>query len=210
MAAVRDAAVLCESLGHRVEEATVEFDAEPMLRAFSIIWSVGLRGAVEGLSLFTGRKPSDDTLEPHVMAAYRDAGANSATEMLWALEQMNTVSRAYGRLYERYDVMLTPAGSMVPFEIGRIGQIRTDTFYEWFLEMCAHCPFLSTANIAGIPAMSVPLAWSTDDLPIGIHFLAGLGQEVTLLKLAAQLEAARPWIGRRPAHHVANLADLRN
>lgn len=95
--AVRDAAALCESLGHRVEEATVELDAEPMLRAFSIIWSVGLRGAVEGLSLFTGRKPSDETLEPHVMAAYRDAGANSATEMLWALEQMNTVSRAYGR-----------------------------------------------------------------------------------------------------------------
>lgn len=204
--AIRHSARLCESLGHHVEEADFAFDHETMLEAFSIIWSCNLRGGVEFLAQMTGRAISDETLEPHVLAAWRDAEHVSATRFDWALNQMNIVARAYGRYFERFDVMLTPAGAMEPFEIGRIGRIKADTFFEWFLEMCAHCPFLSTVNIAGIPAMSVPLGNSRAGLPIGSHFIAPMGKELRLLKLAAQLERAQPWIDRLPTHHVAHLA----
>jgi len=96
--------------------------------------------------------------------------------------------------------------SMEPFALGKLGRIPTDSFHDWFLGMCSHCPFTSSANIAGVPAMSVPLGWSKSGLPIGTHFVAPLGAEAVLLRLAAQLEAAQPWSQRRPAHHVGALA----
>lgn len=203
--AITDVARLCESLGHQVEVATLDMDSEPLLRAFAIIWSSSLRTGIEGLSLATGRVPGPDTIEPHVLAAWRDAADYDVTDVMQALDTMNVASRAYGRFFEAYDVMLTPAGAMEPFELGRIGQIKAENFFDWFMGMCAHCPFLSTANIAGIPAMSVPLAWSAWGLPIGAHFLGRMGDEALLLQLASQLEEARPWIGRTPPHHVSRL-----
>jgi amidase len=65
------------------------------------------------------------------------------------------------------------------------------------------------ANLAGNPAMSVPLWWNDDGLPVGAHFLGRFGDEATLFRLAAQLEAAQPWAGRRPAVHAANVSDSR-
>ena len=202
--AVRDTAKLCESLGHYVEEASFTFDHETLLRAFAIIWSCNLRAGVETLSTLTGNAIDQHHLEAHVLLAYRDAGQVSASQLLWALEQMNIAARAYGVFFQNYDVMLTPTGSMEPFDIGKIGKISTPSFFEWFIEMCSHCPFLSTANIAGIPAMSVPLHWSISGLPVGSHFLAKMGDEKLLLQLAAQLETARPWAKKIPAHHISN------
>lgn len=204
-ASIRATAALCESLGHYVEEATLEFDHETLLEAFAIIWSTSLRAGIEGLSAMTGRPVNADTLEPHVLVAYRDAGQVSAAKLHWALDQMNIASRAHGRLFQRFDVMLTPAGASEPFPLGKIPALPTGTFFEFFMAMCAHCPFLSTANIAGIPAMSVPLGWSRSGLPIGSHFLGPMAGEVTLLQLAAQLEAAQPWAQRTPALHLSKL-----
>ncbi|MCC6827271.1 MAG: amidase [Novosphingobium sp.] len=202
--AIHDTAKLCEDMGHIVEEARLEFDHEAMLRAFATIWSTDLRAGVEMLSRMTGRPIGLDTLEPHVYAAWRDTASVSGTDFIGALAQMNSVARAYGRLFTQYDVMLTPAGRMAPFELGRIGKIPTDTFFEWFVGMCEHCPFLSTVNIAGIPGLSLPLGWSADGLPIGSHFVAPQGHELRLLQLATQLETARPWADRRAPVHAAN------
>jgi amidase len=202
---VRASARLCETLGHDVEEASVQFDFAIVLEAFSIIWSTGLRAAVDMLAPMMNRPIGPETLEPHLLAAFRDAGKISAARLQWALEQMNLVARGYGELFQRYDVALSPVGAQEPFALGRISAIKADSFHDWFLGMAAHCPFASAANIAGVPAMSVPLGWSRSGLPIGSQFVAAMGQELLLLKLARQLEAAQPWSGRRPAHHVAAL-----
>jgi amidase len=200
---IRDTARLCESLGHYVEEADLEYNHETLFHAFTLIWSCGMRSGMEALCEFTGRTASADTLEPHLLAAWRDAEKVPAAKILWALDQMNIAARAYGRLFQRYDVLLTPVAAMEPFSLGRIPALPTGTFDEWCRAMCAHCPFLSTVNLAGVPAMSVPLGWSRAGLPIGSHFVAAAGAETLLLQLAAQLEQARPWAHRRPPHHVA-------
>lgn len=198
VAAVRDTAALLTDLGHEVEEASLDLDIEQALRCNFVMWASGLRKAVVGLAEHTGRAPSEDTLEPHILAAYLGAESLTATDLQWALGYLNAVTRAYGAFFERYDVMLTPAGAMEPFAIGRIGAIDTSNFYDWYVQMMAHCPFLSSVNMAGVPAMSVPLSWSPSGLPIGSHFVGRLGAEPLLLRLAAQLEAARPWFGRTP------------
>jgi amidase len=203
--AIRSVAALCEEAGHSVEEATVAFDHEAMLPAFATIWATGLRGAVEGLSQVTGRPIDATTVEPHVLAAWRDMAKVSAVELNQALGMMNMVARAYGRAFATYDLILTPVGREAPFKLGLIEQLPSGTFFEWFMGMCQYCPFTSAVNIAGLPAISLPLSWSAAGLPIGSHFVAPMGQELRLLQLARQLEEMRPWAHRIPPVHVSRL-----
>jgi amidase len=205
----RATAHLCASLGHEVEEAGPEFDPDPMLEAFSTIWMTGLRAALEGISALTQRAVSADTVEPHLLAAWRDAAMIPAVRLQLALEQMNTLARAYGRLFQNYDVLLSPLLSTEPFPLGEVSTLPTEHFHEWFVGMSRHSPFTASVNAAGVPAMSVPLGMTRSGLPVGSHFVAALGNESILLRLATQLESAQPWMGRRPAHHVANLAPAR-
>jgi len=205
VAAIRAVARHCEDAGHVVEEASVVFDHEAMLPAFATIWATGLRGAVEALSAMTGRPIDETTLEPHVLAAWRDTAGVSGVDFNNALSKMNMVARAYGETFRSYDLVLTPMGREPAFEIGRIGKIPADTFFDWFMEMFQHCPFASAVNIAGLPAISLPLAWSAGGLPIGAQFVAPLGHELRLLQLAAQMEQMLPWQDRIPPVHASRL-----
>lgn len=202
--AIHDTAKLCESLGHHVEETGFDFDHEAVLQANYILWCSGIRRGILGLAEITGRTPSDETIEPHNLGAFEAAEGMSAVDLQWALGHLNTIARAYGAMFQRYDVILTPTGSREPFELGRLQALPASTFREWWLGMMSHCPFTATVNMAGLPAMSVPVVHGASGLPIGSHFIANLGAEGTLFRLAAQLEAAAPWIGRTPPFHVGN------
>lgn len=197
---------LCKSLGHEVEEIGALFEPSPALEAFGIIWMTSLRAALEAIAGLSGKAVNADTVEPHIFLAWHDAEQITASRLQWALEQLNVISRAYGSVFERFDVILTPLLSSEPFPLGMIANIPSERFQDWFQGMCRHSPFTASANAAGIPAMSVPLGWTRSGLPVGSHFLAGLGNELTLLRLAMQLEAAQPWIGRKPLYHVTNSA----
>jgi Asp-tRNA(Asn)/Glu-tRNA(Gln) amidotransferase A subunit family amidase len=96
----------------------------------------------------------------------------------------------------KYDVLLTPTLGRPPVKIGELDQTwPVDKLIPW---LNAYVPFTPLANATGQPAMSVPLYWNADGLPIGSHFFGRHTDEVTLLRLAAQLEQARPWTKRRP------------
>ncbi|EJL27354.1 amidase, Asp-tRNAAsn/Glu-tRNAGln amidotransferase A subunit [Caulobacter sp. AP07] len=200
--ATLEAARLCESLGHQVEEAKLEFDHEALLQANYVIWASGIRRGVLDLSTLVGLAPSPDTIEPHNLAAFHAAEAMTAADLQGALASLNMISRAYGDYFSRYDVMLTPTGSREPSDLGALTAIKADTFYDWYIEMMKFCPFTASVNMAGVPAMSVPLVHGKSGLPIGSHFVAGLGQEAMLLRLASQLESANPWADRVPPIHV--------
>ena len=98
---------------------------------------------------------------------------------------------------ERYDVILTPTMCAPPWPLGVLDMMTTDTD-RYFAAVFASIGFTALFNSTGQPAMSVPLAWSSTGLPLGVQFAARFGDEGTLFRLAAQLEIARPWAGRRP------------
>ena len=111
------------------------------------------------------------------------------------------MGRAVGAFHQDIDVWLTPTLSSPPVALGWIDMPPEDPLrgYRRDAEFCSFTPL---ANVTGQPAMSLPLVWNEDGLPIGVHFTARTGDEATLFRLAAQLEEARPWKEHRPTLHV--------
>ena len=99
--------------------------------------------------------------------------------------------------FEKHDVWLTPTVATPPPPLGLI-DMMTEDIDAYLVMVFGFIPFTATANVAGIPAMSVPLHWNPEGLPIGVHFVAGYAQDDLLFSLAGQLEEARPWCNRRP------------
>jgi amidase len=110
---------------------------------------------------------------------------------------LQRVSREIGKFLENYDVVLTPVLSKPPVPIGTFDAPKEDPMKAWepIAKFAAYTPIF---NATGQPAMSVPLFWNKEGLPIGTHFVGRFGDEATLFRLAAQLEEARPWADRRP------------
>jgi amidase len=96
-----------------------------------------------------------------------------------------------------FDAWLTPTVSLPPPPLGYFDP-DPDHPLRGYERDADFCPFTPVANVTGLPAMSMPLYWSGDGLPIGVHFTGRYGDEATLFRLAGQLEQARPWRERRP------------
>jgi amidase len=107
------------------------------------------------------------------------------------------VSRDIARFLVNFDVWLTPTLGEPPVPLGTFDSPPENALMGW-MRAAAFMPFTPICNITGQPGMSVPLFWNADGLPVGTHFIGRFGDEATLFRLAAQLEAARPWADRRP------------
>ncbi len=195
--AVHEAAGLCQEMGHILEEASPELDAELTNAAFMVVWSSGCASTLEGISRMTGTKPSPEQVEPTTWSLYEIGKAQSAANYLLALQFLQAMSRKVASFFQRFDLWLTPTLSEPPLPLGSFEATQEDPLQG--LRRAAHfVPFTPVCNATGQPAMSVPLYWDSQGLPIGVHFVARFGEEGTLFRLAAQLEAARPWATRRP------------
>ena len=108
-------------------------------------------------------------------------------------------TRKIARWYHEggYDLLLSPTMTIPPTKLGAFESTPEDPM-KWLPVALSFVAFTRIQNITGQPAMSVPLFWNGDGLPIGAHFVARFGDEATLFRLAAQLEAARPWAKRIP------------
>ncbi|MFG2621267.1 amidase [Streptomyces sp. NPDC048507] len=205
------AARLAESLGHRVEEVRVDLGAgwEDFVLANARLWTTNLVTWIDGLAAASGRPVGPATLEPEVLAAYAYGRHVSGTQFVGALALRNGVARAIGRYFAAYDLLLTPTLPEPPVPLGTYAEGLTDAGGPAWIERVFHrSPFTAAFNVAGTPAMSVPLESDpATGLPVGIQFAAGYGREDLLFRLAGQLERAAPWAGRTPAvwagHHGA-------
>ena len=195
--AVREAAQLCEELGHELVEAAPKLNGEMLNRAFTLLWSAGNASTVKGIGLATGQEPKRDQVEPLTWALYEMGRQHTAADYLMAVQFLQGVSRAVARFLLDYTVWLTPTLAEPPLPLGSFHSPPEDPLFG-FRRSAEFVPFTPICNITGQPAMSVPLHWNGEGLPIGVHFIGRFGDEATLFRLAAQLESARPWAQRRP------------
>jgi amidase len=198
LAAVEDAVQLLTDLGHDLVEAELPGLGPEVGSAIGTVFNTATAWIVGYWTRRLGRPPADDELEPLTRAYWELGRQVTASDYLLAIEECQRFTRGVATWLGGYDAWLTPTLSTPPTRIGEI----TSTDDEPFRALEAGGPTVAyagvVANLTGHPAMSVPLWWNADGLPIGVHFLARYGDEATLFRLAGQLEAARPWAARRP------------
>ncbi|WP_019140124.1 amidase [Noviherbaspirillum massiliense] len=217
VAAVQDAAKLLDTLGHHVEEASPAIDGVQLAQDFLIPWFCFVAATVDGIRRNTDAARRD--FEPDTLAMADVGRSVSATELLQAQARWQIYVQALAHFHAQYDLWLSPVLSEPALRIGQMatppllhavndlvnmiglsGVLRkTSVFQENILKNLAWTPFTQLANITGRPAMSVPLYWNRQGLPLGVQFLGALNDEALLLQLAAELEQARPWFDRQPA-----------
>jgi amidase len=195
--AVNNAAALCSELGHIVEEKDLEVDAALMARCFYRVWLGGSAWDAEHWERRTGKKITPDQVEPLTWALIEKGRRTDAGTYLLALEDLQHIARDVARRFNNWDVWLTPTLAEPPVPLETFDSKPDDPMYGFF-RSGKFMPFTSVCNVTGQPAMSIPLSWNSENLPIGTHFMSRFGDEATLFRLAAQLEAARPWAHRRP------------
>ncbi len=202
--AIEDVARLCEDLGHVVEIARFDLSAERLVRSNVTIWAGYLAGWIDHVAAAAGRRPSLKTLEATTLRAYDYGKTLKAVDLIAALDYANVIGRTAGAFFEGYDVMLMPTLATPAPKLGLLNANDPDlSFADWFARNMNFAPFCQVFNASGQPAISLPLAMSSAGLPIGAMFAARLAGEPLLLRLASQLEQARPWCHRRPAHFAS-------
>jgi amidase/6-aminohexanoate-cyclic-dimer hydrolase len=196
--AARDAAQLMEALGHRVEETSLASVEEGFGPAFRVIVAGNQRAAIETHATKIGRQPASDELEK-VTWLFFEAGAKaSAADYARAVGVVHRTGRQMARLFERFDLVLTPTLPKPPQRIGTFSMM-TDDPDAYGREVAYFTSFTAIVNVAGNPAVTLPLHWTPDGLPVGVQLIGRYADEATLLRVSAQIEEARPWFDRRPA-----------
>lgn len=202
--AVHETVRLLEGLGHTLIEDRPRYDWDAFLENVNVIWGAFGVASIDFAAAMTGRKPGPDNLEAVTLASYEDGKRYSAIDLLNAMTHCNVVSRQVGAFFEKVDVLVTPTIARLPAPLGELNQNREGmTAMEWTRQIFSYVPFTPVFNVTGQPAISLPLHWSADGLPVGVQIAGRFGDEATLLCLAAQLEQARPWAARRPPIHAA-------
>ncbi len=198
VSAVRDAGKLCADLGHEVTEAAPELDGNEISQAFITVWAAGTAWTIDDWARRTGQTPSPDRFEPLTWGLYEMGARRTASAYLLALQDLQRVARQLARFFAGYDAWLTPTLGEPPVPLGSFDP-TPDNPMQGLFRAAQFVPFTPICNGTGQPAMSVPLFWNRENLPIGVHFVGRFGDEATLFRLASQLEQARPWAGRWPA-----------
>jgi amidase len=184
-----DAARLLEELGHEVEDVPPGLLGPDVLTAFERVWS--LSG-----TLLPVPPERIGELRPLTRELRARGLALSAQQAMEALTALRLFARRFVAATDRYDVLLAPVTTMTPRPLGWFdadGDGAAD-----FDRQERYAAFTAVFNVTGQPAVSVPLHWTDDGLPVGTMLVGRPADEVTLLALAAQLEAAHPWAHRHP------------
>ena len=219
VAAIESTAKLLEDLGHHVEAAEPDLDGKGLAESYLIMYFGEMAADIKNLTEVLGRKAKIGDVEDLTWTLGLLGNSFSAGEFVNAIRRWDVASRKMGEFFQTYDLYLTPTTAFPPPRIGELNPSPAETALMKLVNKLSlgrllkasgiagqmaeksleKMPFTQLANFTGLPAMSVPLYWTKDNLPVGSHFMAPAGDEATLFKLAAQIEKAQPWFDRRPA-----------
>jgi amidase len=222
VAAVEATAKMCAALGHEVQEADLPLDAERVTNDFFMYVTFETAAEMARGQLFFGRKPSPKQFKSSTWLAAMLGRQPTSVALALAWDRLQDVAATLRTYLQKYDVLLTPTLGTPPFAHGACSAHGFEAFLHdvvarTSLSPALHVPgmvkkaaarafsfipFPPLANITGHPSMNVPLIWNQDGLPIGSMFTGRFGDETTLFRLAAQLESAHPWAGKRPPVHA--------
>jgi amidase len=216
--AVEETVRLLEDLGHNVEEEHPDLDGKALANSYLTMYFGEIAADIEELKTILGRKAKQEDVEALTWTLGLLGRTYSAGYFVQQLREWGKASRVMGSFHEKYDLYLTPTAAFPPVKIGELqpkpaervlmklvntlglGKLvqasgMTDKIA---IESLSKTPFTQLANFTGQPAMSVPLHWTAEGLPCGVQFIGKFGDEATLIRLAAQLEKAKPWFEKRP------------
>ena len=195
--AVISTVALLEELGHQVEEHPFRADLEGGWAAYNRMNAVQTVLDFDGLAETVGRPVQERDLVAFNWSLLQRGRAMSATQHGASLATMRKLNQQiHGELHP-YDVFVTPTLTQPPRPVGYWDMNEPDV--DAYNAKWTDAAFMFAFNLSGLPAMSVPATWTSQQVPIGVQLVGRYGDEATILRLAAEVEAARPWIGRRPA-----------
>ena len=215
-AAVESAARLLSDLGHEVEEARPEFDRERLVRAYLTQIAAGVAVEIEEMGRWVGRKPSPAYFEPATWFLFQIGRHLSAAELQQARDAAQAAGRSLAAFFSRYDLLVTPTLAYPPVRLGELAlktiekaalatlrAIPAGPALRAILAQLAgtsleRTPNTQLFNQTGQPAVSLPLHQTPDGLPVGVQFAARYAEDGLLMRVASQIEAARPWKDRLP------------
>ncbi len=198
VAAVESTAKLLEDLGHTVEEAAPTIDMNTLTAAFMTVFTAGHASAIDGFALMHGRTPTEKDFEGLTWSLYQQGKQVPAPQYLLSVAMLQIASRQIARFHAAYDCWMTTTLGTPPIRLGTI-DVQERDIMKGMAPVLDYVPFTPIQNATGQPAISLPLHWTADGLPVGVMFAGRFGDEATLFRLAAQLEEARPWRHRHPA-----------
>ena len=196
-AALHRTAETLKALGHEVVEKGLGIDYRAMYAAMGPISGANFAAGMKRLIERVGREPESDELEPLTWASLKGGRKVTGEQALWGLQQLRMINRQTLSLFETFDVYLTPVMGTPPPQIGYIDPVNLSP-RDVNRRQGEVFPYTPPFNASGQPSISLPLAWSDQNLPIGMMFTARYADEATLFRLAAQLEKEIPWKDRRP------------
>ena len=202
VAAARDTAHLLESLGHRVEETFPAAIGRPeLVNHFTTLWAVTLVYNLRYWERKVGREITAADVEPLTWVLAETGRKITGPDYVDAQHVSGELGREIEAWFASgYDLLLTPTIGEPPVALGEF--TTPDNPLAGFARAATFVPYTPLANMAGSPAISLPLSWNAQGLPIGSQLMAAYGREDLLLRVASQLETARPWADRVPPVHA--------
>lgn len=195
--AVLEAAKLCESLGHHVEEKKLPLESAFLSNTFLAIFYVSVARALDDAAKALGRPVTENDVEPVTWATAQQGKGVTSVDYSRAIANSHQIGLAMARFHQNYDLILSPTLAKPPVKLGLLSLSPPD-ISRYGRDVSEFSPYTSLYNVTGQPSMSVPLHWTADGLPVGVMFSGRFGDESTLFRLAGQLERAQPWTERRP------------
>jgi amidase len=195
--AVADAAELLRSLGHEVEEFDPPWEDDSLGGLFGAVFSSHIALSIAYSGRVAGQEPTADDMEAMSWAIYSMVQKLGAVESLAANAALQQFARRLITALAPYDALLTPALAERPLPLGTLDTDAPEPM-RTFTRSGLFTPFTPVFNASGQPGISLPLYEGEDGLPLAVQIVGRPAGEAQLLALAAQLETAQPWAGRRP------------